>query len=168
MYILNHTCTLSITHMNSQSHICTLSHTCTFSITHVLLITHVHSITHALSNTHVHSQSHMYSVTHAHSQSHMYLLDTLSKVIHQQTVEWRRKIDNSWTDSMKEWTGFSISKLVLDANDRKLWWILITDVSVMTPQGPMTRVKGWDDEMYHGNIFCYQYYVACINLLTIS
>lgn len=160
MYTLNHTYVLSITHM--------------YSVTHVLLITHVHSITHIHSITYVHSITHILchtcapSITHAHSQSHIYLHDTLSKVIHQQTVEWRRKIDNSWTDSMKEWTGFSISKLVLDANDRKLWWILITDVSVMTPQGPMTRVKGWDDEMYHGNIFCYQYYVACINLLTIS
>lgn len=58
----------------------------------------------------------------------------------------RRKSRKSCIDNNKQWTGCSISILMRVAEDSKRWRILITDVSIVTPQWHKIEVAVWVSE----------------------
>lgn len=79
---------------------------------------------------------------------HVVCHDTLYEAIPQGTVEdkqRRGRLRKSWTNSIKECTGYSVATFVNNAEDRVWWHTMIIDASIMTPLQPMPRITGWDE-----------------------
>jgi hypothetical protein len=71
--------------------------------------------------------------------------DSLSKTILQGTVygsQRRGGQRKTWIDNIKEWTGLSVSTLLLVAERRDQWRTLCGDTSALTPLRPTDRVTG--------------------------